>query len=79
MIDPSECADSARILPELLRIFPDAWVQKTGGGIYHLGLNDILHNIIVAEDFQLLEQLLELDDQCIEIGETHYAVAIAVK
>lgn len=77
--DPSECADSGNILPEIMRIFPDAWVQKTGGGIYHLALNDILHNIVAAQDYDLLDKLLDLDDQCVEIGETHYAVAIAVK
>jgi SAM-dependent methyltransferase len=77
--DPSECVDSANILPELMRVFPDAWVRKTGGGIYHVALNDVLHNLIAAQDYDLLEKLLELDDQCIEIGETHYAVAIAVK
>lgn len=77
--DPSECADSVNILPELARIFPDAWIQKTGGGIYHLGLSDVLHNIVVAEDYALLEKLLELDDECAAIGETHYAIAIAVK
>jgi SAM-dependent methyltransferase len=78
-MDPSECADSANILPELMRIFPDAWVCKTGGGIYHVALNDVLHNIVAAQDFALLDQLLELDDQCVAIGETHYAVAIAIK
>lgn len=77
--DPSECVDSGNILPELMRIFPDAWVRKTGGGVYHLALNDILHNIVGAQDYDLLDELLELDDQCVEIGETHYAVAIAVK
>jgi SAM-dependent methyltransferase len=77
--DPSECADSVNILPELTRIFPDAWVQKTGGGIYHLGLSDVLHNIIAAENYEMLEKILEFDDECAAIGETHYAVAIAVK
>jgi SAM-dependent methyltransferase len=77
--DPSECADSANILPELMRIFPDAWVRKTGGGIYHVALNDVLHNIVAAQDYALLDKLLDLDDQCVAIGETHYAVAIAVK
>jgi SAM-dependent methyltransferase len=77
--DPSECADSSNILPELMRIFPDAWVRKTGGGVYHLAVNDILHNIVAAKDYDLLERLLEVDDECIKIGETHYAVAIAVK
>jgi SAM-dependent methyltransferase len=78
-VDPSECADSVNILPELTRIFPESWVKKTGGGIYHLGLNDVLHNIVAAQDYDLLEKLLEIDDQCSEAGETHYAVAIAVK
>ncbi|RKP45599.1 class I SAM-dependent methyltransferase [Trinickia fusca] len=78
-VDPSECADSANILPELTRIFPNPWVLKTGGGIYHLALNDVLHNIVAAQDYDLLEKLLELDDMCAEKGETHYAVAIAVK
>jgi SAM-dependent methyltransferase len=79
LVDPSECADSANILPELMRIFPESWVKKTGGGIYHLGLNDVLHNIVAAQDYGLLEKILEIDDQCAEMGETHYAVAIAVK
>jgi hypothetical protein len=77
--DPSECVDSVNILPELMRIFPDAWVRKTGGGIYHVALNDVLHNIVTAQDYGLLDQLLDLDEQCVGIGETHYAVAIAVK
>ena len=77
--DPSECVDSGNILPELMRIFPDAWVQKTGGGVYHLALNDVLHNIVAAQDFDLLERILQVDDECTAIGETHYAVAIAVK
>jgi ubiquinone/menaquinone biosynthesis C-methylase UbiE len=78
-VDPSECADSANILPELMRIFPESWIKKTGGAIYHLGLNDVLHNIVAGQDYDLLEKLLEIDDQCAEMGETHYAVAIAVK
>lgn len=77
--DPSECVDSVNILPELMRIFPDAWVRKTGGGIYHVALNDVLHNIVAAQDYALLDQLLDLDEQCVGIGETHYALAIAVK
>jgi len=77
--DPSECADSSNILPELRRLFPGAWIQNTGGGIYLLGLNGVQHNILAAQDFALLEQLLELDDLCAAHGETAYAVAIAVK
>jgi SAM-dependent methyltransferase len=77
--DPSECVDSVNILPQLTRIFPELWIKRTGGGIYHLGLNDVLHNIVAAQDYVLLEKLLEIDDQCAEMGETHYAVAIGMK
>ncbi len=78
-VDPSECADSGNILPELARLFPEAWVRKTGGGVYHLALNDVLHNIVAAQDYGLLDKLLEIDDECANAGETQYAVAIAVK
>jgi SAM-dependent methyltransferase len=77
--DPSECRDSGRILPCLKKYFPDADVVLTGGGIYHLALNDVLHNILAARDEATLDRLLELDDACIALGETRYAVAIAVK
>lgn len=77
--DPSECADSGNILKELAHIFPDAIVINTGGGVYHLGLNDVLHNIIESQDYELLEKLLTIDDQLAQTDETHYAVALAVK
>ena len=77
--DPSECRDSGRILPCLQKYFPDADVVLTGGGIYHLALNDVLHNILATRDEATLDRLLQLDDACVALGETHYAVAIAVK
>jgi SAM-dependent methyltransferase len=77
--DPSECADSQRILPELARHFPEAEVTLTGGGIYHLGLNDILDNIVAAGDTATLDRALALDQACVDLGETHYATAMAIK
>lgn len=77
--DPSECADAAQILPSLRRWFPEMELIFTGGGIYHLGLNDVLHNILMAGDMMEIERALRLDDACIELGETQYAVAIATK
>jgi SAM-dependent methyltransferase len=77
-IDPSECVDSGRILETLKKHFPNLEVIPTGGGVYHLALNDVLHNVLQADDQTLLDQLLAIDDECIALGETHYAVAIGM-
>jgi SAM-dependent methyltransferase len=77
--DPSEAADSSRILSCVQRRFPGADIVLTGGVIYHLALSDLLANFASDEDFQLLERLLELDDMCTAVGETHYATALALK
>jgi len=78
-IDPSEGADSERIIPSIRKYFPSAEIIPTGGGIYLLGLNVILHNLIAAGDTEELSRALKLDDRCVEIGESPYAVALAIK
>jgi hypothetical protein len=77
--DPTEAADSERILPCLKSTFPHANIMLTGGCIYHLALNDVLANITRAEDAPFLSMALLLDDALASMGETHYAVATAVK
>lgn len=77
--DPTECADSARILPALKTVFSNIRILPTGGVIYHLALNDILHNLDEENNRDLLDQLLRIDDICIRLGEYHYAVAYAEK
>jgi SAM-dependent methyltransferase len=77
--DPSEAADSARILPALRRIFPGAEILATGGGVYHWALNDVMHWIIAAGDAETLQRALALDDWLAARGETQYAVALATK
>jgi SAM-dependent methyltransferase len=80
--DPSEAADSARILPVVRDIFPAAEVQLTGGIVYHLALANILHNFDEddAGDLALLELLLELDTVCLANPdlESPYAVALSL-
>ncbi|WP_197279705.1 class I SAM-dependent methyltransferase [Bosea sp. AAP35] len=76
-IDPSEAADSDRILAALQRVFPEAETCMTGGVIYHLGLNDVLANIDEDKEASLLHTALLLDKALAEQGETHYAVALA--
>ena len=81
--DPSEAAQSEQIFESLLRYFPDAEIKKTGGTVYHLPLNDILHNFDEndATDTALLSLLLLIDELCIQIPkyDNHYATAIAIK
>jgi SAM-dependent methyltransferase len=75
--DPSECCDSGNILPALADVFPEALVIPTGGGVYHLGLCDVLHNIMAAGDTNELDRAMKMDAACLESGMTHYAVAVA--
>jgi SAM-dependent methyltransferase len=75
--DPSEAADSERILPALRRRFPGVEIVLTGGGVYHVGLNDVLHHLLEHGDDTRLAAALALDDQLVAEGETHYAVAWA--
>lgn len=75
--DPSECADSANILPALRSTFPNATVIPTGGVVYMLSLNDILANLDEQADEQLLRSMMLADELCAEAGETLYAVAFA--
>ena len=76
--DPTEAADSERILDAVRAWFPDAEVILTGGCIYHLPLNDVLANM-TQEDAPLLDLCLVLDDLCTDLGHSHFAVAIARK
>jgi SAM-dependent methyltransferase len=81
-MDPSEAADSARILPSIRKIFPDANIVLTGGAIYHLGLGGGIYENLDSsseEDLRILDSALELDDLAIKQGETHYAVCVAFK
>jgi SAM-dependent methyltransferase len=77
--DPSEAADSDRILPSVMKHFPEAEVVLTGGVIYHLALSDAIANFNEVEDRLVLEVLLLLDDLCVELGESLYATALALK
>jgi len=77
--DPTEAADSGRILAAVMVAFPQARLIPTGGIIYHLALNDVLANFGEEEDQAMLESLLLLDEILARNGHTQYAVAIARK
>ena len=78
--DPTEAADSERILPAIRQYFPNAKITLTGGIIYHTGLNEVLANFgDDGRDAELLSQILLVDEALTKTGETQYAVAIATK
>ncbi len=78
--DPSEAADSSNILEAVKKFFPNAFLQETGGVIYHLVLNDMLANFGENnEDKLFLDLLLLIDSLCCQLGETQYGVALAIK
>lgn len=76
--DPTEAADSAKILNAVQSWFTDATIVPTGGVIYHLALNDVLANFETSDDAVLLELLLAFDEH-LGSSRTHYAVAIGRK
>jgi SAM-dependent methyltransferase len=78
-IDPTEAVDSANILPAVRHVFPDAEIIPTGGALYFVALNDAFHNFVTEDDLRLLDALLLADEAIGQLGETQYAVILAVK
>lgn len=76
--DPSEAADSSRILDCATRRFLGAKVVLTGVVSYSLTLLSVLANL-TEEDQPLHRRLLMLDDRCIAAGHTLYATALAFR
>lgn len=77
--DPSEAADSERIIENIRKFFPEAKIIPTGGVIYSLALGGVIHNLDEEKDADLIRKCLQIDDECIDNGMTHYAFAIAQK
>ena len=81
--DPSEAADSSRIIASIRSHFPNATIKLTGGVLYHIALMHVLQNFDEDSeaDAALLNFILMLDETLIEVPgvESHYAVAFATK
>jgi len=77
--DPSEAVESSKIPAAVLKHFPDADLKNTGGVIYHLVLNDVLHNMDEKDDAMTMKLLMIIDELASKLGENHYAVALAQK
>lgn len=75
--DPSEAADSDRILPAVKKYFPKAQITMLGGVVHLLLMDKMMGNI--PEDSKLLKQLIEADDEAISRGMSNYAFILATK
>lgn len=80
-LDPSEAADSDRIVRVVEETFPETRVILLGGVVYHLALSGILDNFQDddAADQALLKQCLVTDDECTQRGLSHYGFCLARK
>lgn len=80
--DPSEAADSEKILASVIQYFPQAEVIPTGGIVYFLALGGIWYNFNKddEEDLRLLDQLMLKDKMYAKYPNmSPYAVALAIK
>ena len=78
-LDPTHAVDSINILPAIRRLFPSAEIIPTGGALWVVALDGAFHNFVSEEDLCLLNALLLVDEAVGQLGETQYAVALAIK
>jgi SAM-dependent methyltransferase len=78
-VDPSEAADSERILGALDAVFPDRELFRVSSGVTVFALSDIASRILDEQHRDLIARTVELDNQLMEEGYTGYAGALAQK
>jgi len=78
-MDPSECADSASILPAIRDIFPEHQIIETGGAAYFYAMMHTFHNFTSETDLALLTTILNADREITHRTESQFAVVLAVK
>lgn len=74
--DPTEAADSERIVEAVSTHFPNGAWKMLGGAVYHLGLTGLHWNFIRYEDRSRLDACLFMDDMTSDLGENLYAAFI---
>ena len=77
--DPSEAADSERILSGIKKYFPSAEITLTGGAIYNTALSDMIGNFDEENDRFILDLLMIIDELLADLGENQYSTALAIK
>ncbi len=78
-IVPSECADSAAIIPAIKRHAPSAEIAFLGGCIYALALNDIVNNFRSQDDLPLLKSAMLIDKLMSRLGMNYFFTCVINK
>jgi SAM-dependent methyltransferase len=78
-MDPSECADSAAILPAIKQRFSAPEIIETGGAAYFYAMMHTFHNFTTETDLALLTTILNADREITHRTETQFAVVFAFK
>ena len=74
--DPTEAADSERIVDAVSKHFPNGTWKMLGGAVYHLGLTGLHWNFIRFEDHSRLDACLFMDDMASDLGENLYGAFV---
>jgi len=81
--DPSEAVQSDLIIGCVKKYFPGVKITFTGGVVYSLGLEDVIHNVDEENEYDrvILNLLMMMDELCTgnRDYESLYATAIAIK
>jgi SAM-dependent methyltransferase len=78
-VDPTECADSAAIIPAILKHAPSANITYLGGCIFALALNDIINNFRSEDDVPLLRNALLVDKLMSRLGMNYFFTCVIRK
>ena len=78
-VDPSEAADSSRILEAISFSFPRREEFLYSSGVSTLALNDISSRILDEKYYPLIDHAIELDLELVEKGHIGFAAVIGIK
>ena len=78
-VDPSEAADSARILEAISFTFPKRQEFLYSSGVSTLALNDISSRILEEKFHPFIEHTINLDLDLVKKGHVGFAAVIAIK
>ena len=78
-VDPTECADSASIVPAIKKHAPSAEITFLGGCIYALALNDIINNFRTERDLPQLKNSMLIDKLMSRLGMNYFFTCVINK
>ena len=75
-VDPTECADSAAIIPSIQKLAPTAKIAFLGGCVYGWALNDIINNFRSEGDGLRLKNAMLVDKLMSKCGMNYFFTCV---